>query len=111
MAGAARPPERAAGAGFEPRSAKLCDRPSLWQPAAPEPEHRAGGHDALLLVARGSRKIPRGRIAARRGILTDLKELRVALIATARPPQFMFSPRTDLTLALCEAFDRTARQR
>src|SRR5271169_195818 len=109
MAGAARPPERAAGAGSEPRSAKLCDRPSIWQPAAPEAEHRAGGHDALLLVARVSRKISRGRIAARRGISADLKELHIALIATARPPQSMFSLRTDLTLVLCAIFYLTER--
>jgi hypothetical protein len=63
--GAAGLPERVAGAGSRPRSAKLCDRSSLRQPAAPEVEHRAGGDDAFLLVARGSRKISRGRIAAR----------------------------------------------
>ena len=36
MAGAAGPPERAASVGSEPRSTKLCDRPSLRQPAPPE---------------------------------------------------------------------------
>src|SRR5271156_6378051 len=68
MAGAAGSPERAAGAGSEPRSAELCDRPSLRQRAAPEARYRAGGHDALLLVARGSQKISRSRVAALRKV-------------------------------------------
>ena len=56
------PPERAAIVGSEPRSAKLCDRASPRQPAAPEARRQVSGHDALLLVARGSQKISRGRM-------------------------------------------------
>jgi len=54
--------------GSGPRSAKLCDRPSLWQPVAPEAEHRASGRDAPLLVARGSQRISRGRVKAQRNL-------------------------------------------